>query len=140
MIRFRMAKINVEQFAILVDKAPNESLSYTVNLGFKGASNAQRIACIFTATFLHNETIILKLVLNCEFDIHSDDWVTIFHENLLRVSKEDLSFFANQTVGTARGIMFCKTEGTDFSNFILPPIDLTKIIDQDLEIDFTNKQ
>ncbi len=139
MIRFRMAKINIDQFAILADKAPTEGLAYTVNLGFGGAPNAKRIECVFSVEFVYNEKPILKLGISCEFDIQPEDWDKCINNNILSISKKDLGFFANQTVGAARGIMFCKTEGTDFWNFILPPIDLTKILDEDLTLDFTEK-
>ncbi len=129
----------MEQFAILADKAPADGLSYTVNLGFKGASNVSRIACVFSVEFVHNDKIIIKLGINCEFDIHAEDWNKKIKDNVLSIPKDDLGFLANQTVGAARGIMFCKTEGTDFWNFILPPIDLTKIIDSDLVVDISKQ-
>ena len=37
MIRFRMAGINMDQFAILADKKPDEGLAYKVNRGFNVA-------------------------------------------------------------------------------------------------------
>ncbi len=135
MIRFRMAKINVDQFAILTEKAPEDRVSYTVNFGFSGALNASRVACSFAVEFMHDDKPILKLGINCEFDLHRDDWDQLVKDNILHISKENLGFFANQTVGVARGIMFCKTESTDFRSFILPPIDLTKILEDDLVID-----
>lgn len=140
MIRFRMAKINVGQFAILADKNPSEGLSYTISIGFNGALEAKRIACDLTVEFMHTDRPILKLSMSCEFDIHREDWVSRLNGNVLTMSKEDLGFLANQTVGTARGIMFCKTEDTDFRNFILPPINLTKIIDEDLVVNFSDNK
>ncbi len=137
MIRFRMVRINVDQFALLVDKAPDEGLSYTVNLGFKGAANANRLSCEFAVEFAHNNRPIIKLGIMCEFDIHPEDWDKCIKDNVLTISKNDLGFLGSQTVGVARGVMHCKTEGTNFWNFILPPIDLTKIINEDLVIDLT---
>ena len=141
MIRFRMVKINVDQFAILIDKdkVPTEGLSYTVNLGFSIAPDVKGIACGFSVEFAHNNKPILKLSISCEFSVHPEDWNTHIKDNIFTLSTEDLGFFANQTVGSARGIMFCKTEDTDFRNFILPPIDLTKIIDDDLVIDLAHQ-
>lgn len=137
MIRFRMAKINVDQFAILADKAPYEGVSYSVGFGFNVAANASRIACIFTIDFSFSEKPILKLSINCEFDVHEEDWNNRIKDDTLSISKEDLGFFANQTVGAARGILFCKTENSDFRDYILPPINLTDILDEDLEINFS---
>lgn len=134
MIRFRMAQINVDQFAILADTLPHEGLSYTLNIGFSGAPEAKRLACAFSIEFKHYESPILKLGIICEFDIHKEDWDSCTNGDIITISKEHLGFFANQTVGTARGILFCKTEGTDFRKLILPPVDLTKLLDDDLVI------
>ncbi|MDE6444440.1 MAG: hypothetical protein K2K64_08505 [Muribaculaceae bacterium] len=136
MIRFRLAKINVEQFAILADKVPAEGLVYSVSAAFKAARNAHRIACVFSAEFQQGGKIILKLSINCQFEIHPEDWNERIDNNILRISKTDLGYLGNQTVGVARGIMFSKTEGTDFGTLILPPIDLTRLLDEDLVVDF----
>ena len=140
MIRFRMAKISVDQYAILIDKAPSEGVSYSVGFSFKGAVNVSRIACMFTIDFSYSEKPILKLSITCEFDIHEDDWTNRIKDNILSISKDDLGFFANQTVGVARGILFCKTENTDFRNYILPPINLTTVLDEDLVINLSENE
>lgn len=137
MIRFRMTRISVDQFALLVDKAPSEGISYSVGFGFNGAINASLIACMFTIDFSYNDKTILKLSITCEFDVHEDDWNNRIKDNILSISKEDLRFFANQTVGAARGILFCKTENSDFRNYILPPINLTTILEEDLVMDLS---
>ncbi|MBD5420485.1 MAG: hypothetical protein K2F93_07050 [Muribaculaceae bacterium] len=137
MIRFRMVRINVDQFAILAEKVPAEGVSFSVHLGFNVASNAARIACIFTIEFTHVEMPLLKLSINCEFDVMEEDWKNYINDKILTIAKEDLGFFANQTVGVARGILFCKTENTDFQNLILPPVNLIDLINQDLVIDLS---
>lgn len=136
MIRFRMAKINVAQFAILADCLPQDGLAYSVRFGFQGAAEAKRIANEFSIEFLHSDKIILKLTIVCEYEIQPDDWSKLVENNILTIQKGDLGYFANQTVGTARGIMYCRTEGTDFNSLILPPVDLTKILKEDLVIEF----
>lgn len=134
MIKFRMAKINVSQFAILADNAPSEGLSYTVGLRFCGATKVKRVGCEFSVEFMHSEKTILKLIIFCEFDIMPEDWDGRTENDELVIKKDELGYFANQTVGVARGIMFCKTENTPFSQFIVPPINLTKLIKEDFLI------
>ena len=134
MIRFRMARINISHFAILADSVPNDGVSYTVGLSFKGATQAKRIACEFSVEFVHDEKPIIKLGVFCEFDVMPADWDGLIKDETLIITKEELGFFANQTVGVARGVMFCKTEGTPFSQFIIPPINLTQLIKDDFII------
>lgn len=140
MIRFRMVKISVGQFAILADTMPQGDMSYTVNVGFKVASNAKRIACEFGVVFETSagdgiSEKILLLEETCEFDIHPDDWKGLIENNQMTVSPTELCMLANQTVGVARGILYCKTENTPFTQFILPPINLTTLIKDNLIID-----
>ena len=134
MISFRMIKINVSQFAILADAAPEDNLTYTVGLRFLGASEAKRVACEFTVEFAHLDKPIVKLAMLCEFDILPTDWDERIKDNAITLTKDELGFFANQTVGVARGVMFCKTEGTPFSHFIVPPVNLVSLITEDFTI------
>lgn len=135
MIHFQMAKINVTQFAILSDTVPQEGLTYTVELGFKGATDAKRLGCDFSVEFAQGERPLIKLSVFCEFDILPEDWDRQISDGRLIISKDDLGFFANQTVGVARGVLFCKTEGTPFSQFIIPPINLVQLITDDFNIE-----
>ncbi len=138
MIRFRMAKINVNQFAILTDSVPTDDISYTVQLQFMTATDFKRVGCEFSVEFAHDDKAILKLTTFCEFDIHPDDWLERINDNIISFSKEDLGYFANQTVGVARGIMFSKTEGTPFCQFIVPPINLVELIKEDYKANINN--
>ena len=137
MIKFRMVKINIEQFAILAEAAPSDGLSYTVGVRFRSATEAKRIGCDFAVDFAHNESPILKLNIFCEFEIAPDDWVKKIKDNSLVITRNELGYFSNQTVGVARGIMFCKTEGTPFSQFIVPPINLVNLIKEDFVINLS---
>lgn len=142
MIRFRMIKINVDQFAILADALPTGEMSYSVSVGFKFATGARRIACEFAVSFDekvcdNDQKAILVLKETCEFDIHPDDWDSLISDNKLTVTPPDLCMLANQTVGVARGLLYSKTENTPFTQFILPPINLMKLVTDDITVDFT---
>ncbi len=40
------------------------------------------------------------------------------------------------TIGTARGVLHTKTENTPFNRFLLPILDATNLIKEDVELDF----
>ncbi len=67
------------------------------------------------------------------------DWDSLISDDVITFRKNDLGFFANQTVGVARGIMFCKTEGTPFSQYILPPVNLESLIKEDIFFNLTDE-
>ena len=129
MIRFRMVRINVDQFAILTDRFPeNGGLSFSVTPGFAYSVEGHRVASRLEISFKKDGANLLVMVLVCEFEIHPDDWGGVCDGESITIPKEVLELLTAQTVGTARGVMYCKTEGTPFNAFILPPINVTEII------------
>lgn len=133
MTRFQMIKINVEQFAIIASEVPDSPVSVSTGIAFMYSTEAHRIACSFDIEYLTDEEKLLKLKTRCEFEIHSEDWNNFIGGNRLKIPKTLLEYFAVHTVGTARGILFCKTEGTPFNNFIIPPIDVASIITEGID-------
>jgi hypothetical protein len=43
-------------------------------------------------------------------------------------------------IGTARGVLHTKTENTPFNRFILPVLDATNLIKEDVELEVTTKE
>lgn len=134
MIRFRMTGIHVRQFAILANSAPDKDVTIDTNIGVKVSVRDRKVALEMEFVFLSEEERILLMTLQCEFEIHKEDWLTLCTEDTITIPKNTIEYFVVQTVGTARGILHCKTEGTPFNHLILPPIDATHIVQQDIVI------
>lgn len=136
MIRFNMVKINTEQFAILKDNAPSSTSKVTMetNLFFKAATNVERLAADVKFTFIEDKVPFLIIEVSCEFNIHPDDWKVMIDGDNIIIPKETQEFLAVHTVGTARGILHCKTEGTDFNKFMVPPLNVAAMIKGDMVI------
>ena len=117
-ISFLMRQIRVNQFAILSDDAPN----------------GERIAVAYKTQYMNGSAPMLLLEIQCDFQVKPEDWDSLVNDGKLVFPVEFLRHIALHTVGSARGILFCKTEGSPFSKFILPPVNLEKMINQDLEI------
>lgn len=56
--------------------------------------------------------------------------------NTLVIPKGFLRHLAMLTVGTSRGILHAKTEGTCFNKYVLPTINVTLIIKEDATFNF----
>lgn len=143
MIHFRMIKINVDQFAILADQLPTGDMSYSVRTGFRFAPDARRIACTFEVTFdeKDGDNVDKKIIVleeTCEFEIQPVDWDNLITDNKLTITPQDLCMLANQTVGVARGLLYSKTENTPFTQFILPPVNLTTLITEPITIELSD--
>ena len=55
--------------------------------------------------------------------------------NVVKVSKGFMQHIAMLTVGTTRGILHAKTEGTCFNKYVLPAINVAELIKDDVEFE-----
>lgn len=134
MIQFRMAKITTGQFAILADRPPQENVDGALELAFKCAPAAKRVGVDVSWAYESEGEKILILKTTCEFAIRPEDWDNAVKDGRVVIPKQLLEIFAAQAVGTTRGILYCKTEGTPFNHLIIPPLNVARLIKSDLEV------
>ncbi|MBQ4621464.1 MAG: hypothetical protein IJB28_02310 [Bacteroidaceae bacterium] len=132
MMRFRMFRINVEQFAILAENAQLEKLDIATGLEIKYSLEGKSLAIVMTFNFVSEEEKVMLLNLNCEFQIQEDDWNSQINDAKIIFPKNFIEYLVVQTVGTARGVLHCKTEGTAFNHIILPPMNVSDMINGDM--------
>lgn len=75
---------------------------------------------------------MLILELACVFDIASDGMEELKRES--KIPKGFLQYMASIVVGTARGVIHAKTEGTLLNPVVLPPINLVELIKDDISL------
>ena len=128
-----MQQIKIEQFAILSEKAPAE---FKIETNFAaGADVANHMTFMrLRVNYCVEGNILLTLTLVCTFSIDAKSWEQLTEENKVVIPKGFLVHTAVHTLGTARGVLFAKSEGTEWQNRILPPINVDKIFKEDLII------
>lgn len=104
-------------------------------LGFGLDIDDQTIICNAKFSFeKKKDQPFLILELQALFEINNDDFMK-------KVKQEDDSYlltnglaihFAVLTVGSARGVLHAKTEGTVYNEYLLPTIDVKKMIPEDI--------
>lgn len=134
MTRFRMSAIRTEQFAILSEKKPSEDFRIHTQMEVKYAVEDRNLGIVMTFRFGEKESPFMLLSVFCGFGIHPEDWQGFVREGRIVIPKSLLDYLLSQTIGTARGILHCKTEGTPFNSVILPPFDVSTWIAEDLVI------
>lgn len=127
-----MFRINVEQFAILAENAQLEKLDIATGLEIKYSLEGKSLAIVMTFNFVSEEEKVMLLNLNCEFQIQEDDWNSQINDAKIIFPKNFIEYLVVQTVGTARGVLHCKTEGTAFNHIILPPMNVSDMINGDM--------
>jgi hypothetical protein len=136
LVGFVLAGIKTEQFAVLPENY-NEDEDIEVEAGFELKANAEEkmVGSFATFTFEQQQRAFIKISVSCHFAIEPASW-----EEYLNKEKTSIKFprdfaihLAMVTVGTTRGVLFAKTEGTNFSQFILPVVNVQKMIEDDVE-------
>lgn len=141
-IGFILRGIKTEQFAII---DTNFKEGEPANAGFEikyAASIDERVIIpIVKFTFDQNKVPFLILEVSCHFEIEEAGFASI-HNAYLKQIQIPLDFAMHitmLTVGTARGVLHAKTESTVFSQFIIPTINLTEIVREDVVISYQPK-
>lgn len=133
MVRFRMFKISVEQFAFLGEVIPDGPINLQTSFTFLYSMETNRIATPVTYKFMDKESNpLVFLVLQTEYEIHKEDWESCRKEDAVLLPKALLECLIAQNIGTARGVIFCKTENTPFAGLIIPPINVKEMKIEDL--------
>ena len=127
-----MFRINIEQFAILAENVQLEKLNIATELEIKYSLEGKSLAIVMTFNFISEEEKVMLLKLNCEFQIQEDDWNSQINDAKIIFPKNFIEYLVVQTVGTARGVLHCKTEGTAFNHIILPPMNVSDMINGDM--------
>lgn len=137
-IGFLLEGIKTEQFAIFKENYTlNEEIELKTEFEFKLDQNNKKIGVFVNFEFLQNAKTFIKIVTSCHFKINDDSWKNFIDkkDNQFIISKGFITHLAMISVGTTRGILYAKTEGTDFAKFIIPTINLSELILEDAVFD-----
>lgn len=133
-INFLLKHIRTEQYA-LIESVFNESekINLNTNINFKINSKTNQVGSFVGFTFDQNKNVFLKIQVSCHFKIEEKSWKAFANSasTEIIIPKGFLAHLASITVGTARGVLFAKTDGTSFNKYIIPTINVAEIIKKD---------
>lgn len=133
MRRFKMEQIKINQFAIL-SKETTGDLKLGISLGM-GVDKQQRSVDVQLETrYAEANELKVLLQITCSFSVHPDDWSAMQKGDKVVLPKQFLAHLVMHTFGTARGVLYCKTEDTPYQRFILPPTNVEQLVEHDLEV------
>jgi len=135
-IPFNLRKISVEQFAIIDNVFSEDAgkVNISTGLAFGLDKDTRMIAVFVKINFLQNEKLFLILETACHFQIENPSFESFINAESDRYTIPNgfASHLAVISVGTARGILHAKTENSPLNRFMLPPINLTELIKEDV--------
>ena len=136
-IQFKFLKIDVPQFAILVEEAISGPFEISSEVKFAlGGKNI--IKCTLKIVYLRETHPITQLVVDTFFSVEETSWKELGKEGKTVVPAGFLQHLAALTWSTARGIQYAKTTEIGLSNYIIPLTNLTEIIKEDLVIEINH--
>jgi hypothetical protein len=138
-IGFSLIKVSTEQFAIIEDGF-NEKGEIRISTSLRfGVNDQQRLIAVFASfNYESDKKPFIIIEAGCHFKITDTAWEEMYKIdiNSLQVPRGFLSHLAMLTVGTTRGILHSKTEGTCFNKYVLPTINVSELIKEDATFSF----
>jgi len=142
-IGFSLKKVSTEQFAIIEENF-NDKGKIRLKSSFRfAADETQKYVSVFASFIFDSDSNPFLIVeAGCHFLLKANEWdeMTNSKTNALVVPKGFLCHLAMLTVGTSRGILHAKTEGTCFNKYVLPTINVTEIIKEDATFSFKKSE
>lgn len=135
-INFSLLKIKTEQFAIFEENFnKNEVINLITNLSFGLNSNDKVFLVTPKYTFENEGKPFMAIQISCFFKIEDTTWDSFKIKKKIIFPKDFVAHMAMITVGTSRGILHTKTEGTVFNEFVLPPMNVAEMVGEDVSFD-----
>ena len=136
-ISFKLHTIKTEQFAIIEDiyNGP-DSVQLESNYRFGSNVTEKLVAVLVNYKFKTTKGVFLTIEVSCMFGIKPDSWDSIYNVEKLELilPKAIATHLLVLTIGTARGVFHAKTENTPYNRFLLPTLNVSESIKEDVAI------
>ncbi len=137
-IGFALVSISTEQFAMLDFDSNNLNSTDEIKLETEikfGINIVEKLFTVYPSfKFQKNTSPFLIIETGCHFSILENDWKLLINDEQMIFPKGLVTHLSVIAVGTTRGILHEKTDGTRHNEFLLPTINLTEIIDNDIKL------
>lgn len=135
LFKFKLIGVKTEQYAVLPEHYnDDEEVGMEMSFGMNVSRDERMLGMFFEIKFRQEHTFML-LEAGCHFEIPKDAWNDMLDDDdFLVIPKEFSHHLGVLAVGTSRGILHTKTEGTPFNQYFIPIVDITEMITEDLKI------
>ena len=135
---FALTGLRTVSFAIIDTAYKKTGVSNLITgLGFGLDIDDHIVTCNFRVSFekKKNQPFLL-LEVQALFEIEKNDFLNKIkqEDNSYRLVKGLAVHFAVLTIGSARGVLHSKTEGTRFNEYLLPTINVNDMLKEDIII------
>jgi len=137
-IEFRLLRIVTEQFATIEENYTGNDKIVGLGINLKyGIDIANKAITVLAEIKIEEDNkAFIKLEAGCVFAIEPKKWAQLINEEekTFKAPKGFIQHLSVLVVGTCRGILHAKTEGTAFNQFFLPTVNVIELVKEDLKI------
>lgn len=138
-VGFALVGIKTEQFATFEDNYKDKAkTNLNTGLEFKFNKDEKLLAVVVTIIFEQNKKAFLKLQVSCHFRISDESFKNYCDDSVITLPQGFMTHLTMITVSSVRGVLHAKTEGTIFNKYLLPTLDVTKMVKEDIEFSLDN--
>jgi hypothetical protein len=141
-----LLKLSTEQFAWYIENLPPDKnkteLTMNNSIGFGVEPSKNVIGCIFKFELLNSDDLpVLIVEVNVHFAVEPEVFGKLLNKKKrqFKLPFESACHILSITIGSARGILHTKTEGTVVNGLHIPLLNTEAFISEDIIIDFQNK-
>lgn len=135
-IGFDLVQIKTEQFALFEENyLKDEEINLATNLSFSISEDNMSFMVTSKFIFEMQSKPFMSVQVSCFFNINESSWNSFKTEKGILFPKGFVSHMSMLTVGTSRGVLHSKTSGTKFNKYILPTINVAKMVSDDVFFD-----
>lgn len=136
LVPFALTKIQTLEFATL-DKSfsQNEEVRISQEINFSIDPSNHQVGVEPRYEYLQDSPFLI-IQVRCVFTISDDEWAEWMDtaKGVFSLPRKIATHMAVLSVGTTRGVLHAKTEGSFFNIFVLPTWNLSEVIGQDVAI------
>lgn len=99
----------------------------------------KRVKAMLDVTIFLSELPFIKIATEATYELSTQCFNSFMTSKSFILPVETVIHFSSEVYGTTRGILLCKLEDAGKSKFILPPIDLSGVISEPLEVEISSE-
>lgn len=135
-IGFQLVNIVTDQFAIIKDNYDkhNTDVNISTEATYGIDDDEKLIKSGVKIEFSQNKSVFLLAEISNHYVIDNKTWEKeIKKYNKFVIPKDFATHLLVLTIGTIRGVLHAKIENTEFNKFLLPTLNISKLISSDIE-------
>lgn len=138
-IRFTIKSISTEEFATIKNcYKEHEEVGIETGYGYGINPDDHSVFVNFSLMFKCQENPFIILKVSCGFEIIEEDFLKLKNKNKISIPTGFLTHITVLTIGTARGILHAKLDKTGFEQFILPTLNISEMLQEDVEFELSS--